>query len=83
MREFFDFINKCYMYFFIVCINCGFRFMIIEDFFYDCENMMMKEFLMCDFCWSEYEDFFNRCYYVELMVCFVCGFLYRFYISDG
>jgi len=79
LREMFE-KGRRYLYPFIVCMNCGPRFTIIEDLPYDRENTTMKDFPMCKLCEEEYNDPMDRRFRAEPTCCWNCGpryFLYR------
>lgn len=78
LREMFE-KGRRYLYPFIVCMNCGPRFTIIESLPYDRENTTMKEFPMCEFCKEEYNNPMDRRFRAEPTCCWNCGPIYSLY----
>lgn len=55
--------NWCLGYVFMICINCGFCYFIVQLVFYDWVNIGMLVFEMCIVCQQEYNNLFDWCYY--------------------
>jgi hydrogenase maturation protein HypF len=60
-------------YAFTSCSHCGPRYSIANELPYDRASTTMREFVMCDACWSEYSDPADRRFHAQPIACPRCG----------
>jgi len=72
-KEFYDTLNRRYLYPFITCGNCGPRYTYMKDMPYDRKKTSMADFPFCNECNKEYNDSSDRRYHIEGFSCPVCG----------
>ncbi|MDI6744953.1 MAG: carbamoyltransferase HypF [Thermodesulfovibrionales bacterium] len=73
IKEMTDKDNRCYLYPFINCVNCGPRYTITKAVPYDRQNTTMSVFEMCDECKSEYNNPADRRFHAQPNACPECG----------
>jgi len=71
--EFYNPIDRRYLYPFITCGSCGPRYTYMKDMPYDRKKTSMSEFPLCEDCRREYNDPSNRRYHIEGFSCSSCG----------
>jgi len=72
-REFYNPLDRRYLYPFITCGNCGPRYTYMIDMPYDRAKTSMSRFPFCDRCRAEYDNPDDRRYHIEGFSCPVCG----------
>ena len=82
LKEFFNRIDKRYLFPFTNCTVCGARYSLIKNIPYDRERTSMDEFKLCSSCQKEYTDPENRRYHAQTISCPKCGPKYTLYDKD-
>ena len=71
--EFYDNLDRRYLYPLINCMHCGPRFSIISAIPYDRKNTSMASFKMCKNCEEEYQNINKRRFHAQPNACLQCG----------